>query len=137
MNDAIDTLDDLLDLAVGEVGGDEFLVPEIGGRLEVAEPQIRIDRLQQLAQAVPMSPAAPVNRMRAISSLPSLRPICGGWLTMIANQSARKRNSNENSKCPKHPPRAGWQPATRYPDAAIVALDPRFEIWLKLSASNG
>lgn len=29
----------------------------------------------------------------------------------------------------------GWQPATRYPDPAIVALDPRFEnYWLKLSA---
>ncbi len=29
----------------------------------------------------------------------------------------------------------GWQPATRYPDAAIVALDPRFEAYhLKLSA---
>jgi gluconolactonase len=28
----------------------------------------------------------------------------------------------------------GWQPATRYPDAAIVALDERFErYWLKLS----
>lgn len=30
---------------------------------------------------------------------------------------------------------SGWQPATRYPDPAIVALDPRFEAyWLKLSA---
>ena len=29
---------------------------------------------------------------------------------------------------------AGWQQATRYPDPAIVALDPRFEkYWLKLS----
>ena len=28
----------------------------------------------------------------------------------------------------------GWQQATRYPDPAIVALDPRFEkYWLKLS----
>ena len=32
-------------------------------------------------------------------------------------------------------PRAGWQPATCYPDPAIHALDPRFEkYWLKLSA---
>src|SRR5215213_5416583 len=31
--------------------------------------------------------------------------------------------------------RAGWQPATYYPDPAIYALDPRFEkYWLKLSA---
>ena len=31
--------------------------------------------------------------------------------------------------------RAGWQPATYYPDPAIHALDPRFEkYWLKLSA---
>src|SRR6266705_2988650 len=31
--------------------------------------------------------------------------------------------------------RAGWQPATYYPDSAIHALDPRFEkYWLKLSA---
>ena len=31
--------------------------------------------------------------------------------------------------------RAGWQPATYYPDPAINALDPRFEkYWLKLSA---
>jgi gluconolactonase len=30
---------------------------------------------------------------------------------------------------------SGWQPATRYPDAAITALDPRFEkYWLKLAA---
>src|SRR5260370_19295720 len=29
----------------------------------------------------------------------------------------------------------GWRPATRYPDPAIHALDPRFEkYWLKLSA---
>src|ERR1700674_2135881 len=29
---------------------------------------------------------------------------------------------------------AGWQQATRYPDPAIIALDPRFEkYWLKLS----
>src|ERR1700675_2067228 len=29
---------------------------------------------------------------------------------------------------------AGWEQATRYPDPAIVALDPRFEkYWLKLS----
>ena len=56
---------------------------------------------------------------------------------MIANQTARKRNSNENSKCPRQSrtPRAGWQPATYYPDPAIHALDPRFEkYWLKLSA---
>ena len=32
-------------------------------------------------------------------------------------------------------PRAGWQPATCYPDPTIHALDPRFEkYWLKLSA---
>src|SRR2546430_11166991 len=32
-------------------------------------------------------------------------------------------------------PRAGWQPATYYPDPAIHAFDPRFEkCWLKLSA---
>ena len=31
--------------------------------------------------------------------------------------------------------RAGWQPATHYPDPAVHALDPRFEkYWLKLSA---
>nr|AIW80549.1 SMP-30/Gluconolaconase/LRE-like region protein [uncultured bacterium] len=54
---------------------------------------------------------------------------------MIAKHSARKRNSNENSKCPRHNPAAGWQPATYYPDPAIHALDPRFEkYWLKLSA---
>jgi gluconolactonase len=30
---------------------------------------------------------------------------------------------------------SGWQPATRYPDPAIIALDPKFEAyWLKLSA---
>src|SRR5438034_8840376 len=29
----------------------------------------------------------------------------------------------------------GWRPATRYPDPAIHAIDPRFEkYWLKLSA---
>src|ERR1700732_1714602 len=33
--------------------------------------------------------------------------------------------------------RAGWQPATYYPDPAIHALDPRFEkYWLKLSGGG-
>ena len=54
--------------------------------------------------------------------------------TAMIAKTARKRN-NENSKCPRHIPRAGWQPATYYPDPAIHALDPRFEkYWLKLSA---
>ena len=39
--------------------------------------------------------------------------------------------------CDRRPPPTfanGWQQATRYPDPAIVALDPRFEkYWLKLS----
>jgi len=41
--------------------------------------------------------------------------------------------SNQTPSVPTFP--NGWQPATRYPDPAIVALDPRFETyWLKLSA---
>ena len=53
MDDAFDALDGLLDLVeLGEVGGDERLVvAEIGRRLDVAQPQLGIDRLQQLAQA--------------------------------------------------------------------------------------
>jgi len=40
--------------------------------------------------------------------------------------------SNPSSPIPSHG--SGWQQATRYPDPAIVALDPSFEkYWLKLS----
>jgi len=40
--------------------------------------------------------------------------------------------SNPRSPIPSHG--SGWQQATRYPDPAIVALDPSFEkYWLKLS----
>ena len=54
---------------------------------------------------------------------------------MIADQTSRKLNNNETSKCPMQNPSAGWRPATYYPDPAIHALDPRFEkYWLKLSA---
>jgi hypothetical protein len=53
MNDAVDAFAHRLDLGhVGQIGRLEFLVlAEIGGRLEVAQQQIRIDRRQQLAQA--------------------------------------------------------------------------------------
>ena len=53
MDDALDAVDDLLDLVeLGEVGRDERLVwREIGRRLDVAQPQVGIDGLQQLAQA--------------------------------------------------------------------------------------
>src|SRR5664279_4760763 len=53
MQDAVDALADRLDLReVGEIRRLEFLAcAEIGGRLEVAQEQIRIDRRQQLAQA--------------------------------------------------------------------------------------
>ncbi len=51
MQDAIDAFADRLDLCeVGEIGRLEFFtLAEIGGRLEVAEQQVRIDRRQQFA----------------------------------------------------------------------------------------
>ena len=66
MDDAVDTLDGRLDLVdAGEVGGDEGLVgPEIGRLLDVAQPQLGIDALQQRRRRPPMSPVAPVNRTR-------------------------------------------------------------------------
>ena len=51
-------------------------------------------------------------------------------LVRNSNHSNEKRKMSEAK-----PARAGWQPATQYPDPAISALDPRFEkYWLKLSA---
>jgi gluconolactonase len=51
-------------------------------------------------------------------------------MTPVRN-SKQQREQQMSDK----PPRAGWQPATYYPDPAIQALDPRFEkYWLKLSA---
>jgi hypothetical protein len=86
MQDAVDAFADRLDLReIGEVGRLEFLVlAEIGGRFQIAEQQVRIDRRQQLAQARADSAGAPVINMRGISSLVLiLRPICGpassGW----------------------------------------------------------
>jgi hypothetical protein len=53
MDDPLDVIDRLLDLLdAREIGGDEGLVvAEIGRPLDVAETQLGIDRLQQLAQA--------------------------------------------------------------------------------------
>ncbi|MGY4458932.1 hypothetical protein ACVWYI_002892 [Bradyrhizobium sp. LB13.1] len=53
MDDAVDALADRLDLRhVGEVRRLELLVrAEVGGRADVAEQQVRIDRRQQFSQA--------------------------------------------------------------------------------------
>jgi hypothetical protein len=53
MNDALDAVDRLLDLLeAGKVGSNEGLVgPEIGRLLDVAQAQLGVDRLQELAQA--------------------------------------------------------------------------------------
>ena len=54
---------------------------------------------------------------------------------MIANQDWRGNQTTTRTANVRTSPRAGWQPATYYPDPAIHALDPRFEkYWLKLSA---
>ncbi|MEH2507319.1 hypothetical protein V1290_006130 [Bradyrhizobium sp. AZCC 1578] len=52
MQDAVDAFADRLNLRhVGEIGRLELLVlAEIGRRLQVAQQQVRIDRLQELAQ---------------------------------------------------------------------------------------
>jgi hypothetical protein len=53
MNDAVDAFANRLDLCpIGKIRRLElFVLAEIGGRLQVAQQQIRIDRRQQLAQA--------------------------------------------------------------------------------------
>ena len=138
MQDAVDAFADRLDLReVGEIGRLEFFVAaEIGRRLQIAQQQVRIDRRQQFAQAR-ADPAGGAGHQYAWHFFPlvlqtDLRSLADG---MIANQNGRGNASNENSKCPMHHRRAGWQPATYYPDPAIHALDPRFEkYWLKLSA---
>ena len=52
MDDAVHAGDGLFHLVqVGEVGGNErFVRRKVGRHLDVAEPQLRVDRLQQLAQ---------------------------------------------------------------------------------------
>jgi gluconolactonase len=51
---------------------------------------------------------------------------------MAAEQTKARSLSMTNAPPPSAT--SGWQPATRYPDPAITALDPRFEkYWLKLS----
>src|SRR5262245_41655761 len=58
MQDAVNALADRLDLReIGKIGRLEFLVLcEIGGLVDVAEQQVRIDRRQQLAQGRSNSP---------------------------------------------------------------------------------
>lgn len=76
MQDAVDALADRLDLCeVGEIGRLElFVAAEIGGLLDIAEQEVRIDRRQQLAQARSDSPDAPVINMRGMPSL--ILPVC-------------------------------------------------------------
>jgi gluconolactonase len=61
---------------------------------------------------------------------------CRQSTPVIANASGEEFNQQrEQQMSDAKAPRAGWQPATCYPDPAIQALDPRFEkYWLKLSA---
>jgi len=58
MQDTVDAFADRLDLReIGEVGRLEvFAFAEIGGRLQVAEQQVRIERRQQFAQRCADSP---------------------------------------------------------------------------------
>ena len=60
MQDAVDAFADRLDLRdVGQLRRLEFFASaEIGGRLEVAEQQVRIDRWQQFAQGGADSPGS-------------------------------------------------------------------------------
>src|SRR6266481_2735768 len=106
MQDAVDAFADRLDLGdVGQLRRLEFFTAaEIGGRLEVAEQEVRIDRRQQFAQTGADSPRC-AGHQYAWHFFPRLLtpPICGRWPGVIANQTARKRN-NENSKCPMHRP---------------------------------
>jgi SMP-30/Gluconolactonase/LRE-like region len=54
---------------------------------------------------------------------------------MIANPNREETQQQREQQMSEAKSRAGWQPATYYPDPAIHALDPRFEkYWLKLSA---
>ena len=102
MQDAVDAFADRLDLReIGQIGRLEFLVlAEIGRRLQIAQQQVRIDRRQQLAQAR-ADPAGGAGHQYAWHFVPSylatdLRSLAGN----DSKPNARKRNSNENSKCP-------------------------------------
>jgi len=72
--------------------------------------------------------------MRGISSLflaTDLRSLADNDSKPICEETQQQREQQMSEA----KSRAGWQPATYYPDPAIHALDPRFEkYWLKLSA---
>src|SRR5438477_3467800 len=54
---------------------------------------------------------------------------------MIGNSNAQGTQQREQQMSEATSDSCGWRPATRYPDPAIHAIDPRFEkYWLKLSA---
>src|SRR5258705_12657110 len=59
---------------------------------------------------------------------------CCQTVQMLA-KTRRETHKREQQMSEATSDSCGWRPATRYPDPAIHALDPRFEkYWLKLSA---
>src|SRR5258707_13055411 len=59
---------------------------------------------------------------------------CCQTVQMLA-KTPRETQQREQQMSEATSDSCGWRPATRYPDPAIHALDPRFEkYWLKLSA---
>jgi hypothetical protein len=57
------------------------------------------------------------------------------WADNDSKPNREETQQQREQQMSEATPRAGWQPATYYPDPAIHALDPRFEkYWLKLSA---
>src|SRR5258705_8766555 len=59
---------------------------------------------------------------------------CCQTVQMLA-KTPREAHQREQQMSEATSDSCGWRPATRYPDPAIHALDPRFEkYWLKLSA---
>jgi hypothetical protein len=79
MQDAVDAFADRIDLRrIGQLGRLEFLVcAEIGGRLLLAQQQVRIDRRQQFAQGR-ADPAGCAGHQYPWHFVPRLlRPNCG------------------------------------------------------------
>src|SRR5258707_5450497 len=59
---------------------------------------------------------------------------CCQTVQMLA-KTPRETQQREQQMSEATSDSCGWRPATRYPDPAIHAIDPRFEkYWLKLSA---
>src|SRR5882757_4052317 len=95
MQDAVNAVADRLDLRqIGQLGRLELLVgAEIGGRFQIAEKQVRIDRRQQFSQSG-ADPAGSAGHQYAWHFIPLFRSRGDEYDAAAAVRQAMARNTN-------------------------------------------